>query len=92
MTSKFDGWTLIYQGKQEEIAGMIGFYLWDRNDERTKKHLVNYIRILRYHGNNRPHVWRGVGIDPRAKACKCWIEDREAVNRFRNSIGLDPLR
>ena len=92
MKTTFKGWTLIYSGKQEEVAGMIGLYLWERCDKQIRKGIVNYLRTVRHFGENKPFVWRGVGIDPRARACKCWIEDRETVNRFRNSIGLAPLR
>ncbi len=57
----------------------------------TNRGLTDYIRILRGHKDGKPIVWRGVGIDPTARACKCWIEDLETVNRFRKSVGASPI-
>lgn len=91
MRTSFDGWKLVYHGKQEEIASVICTMLWGYSNKASVKCMTDFIRVLRGHKDGKQLVWRGVGIDPTAKACKCWIEDLETVNRFRESVGVSAI-
>lgn len=80
----------VYAGTQEEIARTICLFLWGDASKQAVRCVVDFIRVQRTLGA-RELVWRGVGIDTTARACKCWVEDRHAVNAFRESIGVLPL-
>ena len=81
-----------FEGKQEDIASIICWYLWGKSIKATENGIVGFIRIQRDLRGNEPFLWRGFWIDPTPRHCKCKIESLDLVNRFRWSIGLEPLR
>lgn len=81
-----------FKGNQREIANIICFHLWGKSIKATENGIIDFIRIRRDLDGSSPFLWRGFWIDPTPKTCKCRIEDLDEVNRFRMSIGLNPLR
>ena len=77
----------VYAGTQEEVAKIVCLFLRGYANKQEVQAVVDFIRVQRSLGT-RELVWRGVGIDTTARACKCWIEDRNAVNAFRKSVGV----
>lgn len=80
----------VYAGTQEEIARTICLFLRGYANRKEVQCIVDFIRVQRALGT-RELVWRGVGIDTTARACKCWVEDRNAVNAFRKSVGVPEM-
>lgn len=80
----------VYAGTQEEIARTICLFLWGDASKQAVRCVVGFIRAQRTLGSGE-FMWRGVGIDTTARACKCWVEDRHAVNAFRRSVGVPEM-
>lgn len=90
MRNYFEGWKSIYKGTQEEVAKNVCLFLRGYANKKEVQTVVDFIRVQRTLGT-RELVWRGVGIDTTARACKCWVEDRHAVNAFRKSVGVPEM-
>lgn len=90
MRNYFEGWKSIYKGTQEEVAKTVCLFLRGYANRKEVQCIVDFIRVQRALGT-RELVWRGVGIDTTARACKCWVEDKNAVNAFRKSVGVPEM-
>lgn len=90
MRNYFEGWKSIYKGTQEEVAETVCLFLRGYADRKEVQAVVDFIRVQRTLGSGE-FMWRGVGIDTTARACKCWVEDRNAVNAFRKSVGVSEM-
>ena len=91
MKTYFEGWKHVYKGRQDEVASVVCKMLWGYSNKASVNAMTDFIRLQRAWNNGNLIVWRGVGIDTRARACRCWIEDLQTVNQFRSSVGVAPI-